>query len=93
MLVVYLMSRLMKVSQTTEQKPKKAALDSLYKNAKNRALAFGKISTSDLQQEFRISYTRAYAILESLAENGVTENPNGVDPQVKLIGQSDTNSK
>lgn len=91
--VVYLMSRLFKGSKLTEQEEKKASLDPLYNNAKNRVSAYGIISTEDLQKEFRIGYARAYSILESLAENGVTEKPNGVDPQVKLIGQTDTNRK
>ena len=69
------------------------SVDQFYKNAKNRVSAYGTISTEDLQKEFGIGYTRAYAILESLAENGVTEKPEGVDPQVKLIGETDTNRK
>ena len=55
--------------------------------------AYGVISTEDLQKEFGIGYARAYSILDSLADNGVTEKPNGVDPQVKLIGQTDKNRK
>lgn len=91
--VVYLMSRLFKGSKLTEQEEKKVAVDPLYNNAKNRVSAFGVISTEDLQKEFRIGYARAYSILESLADNGVTEKPAGVDPQVKLIGETDTNRK
>ena len=91
--VVYLMSRLFKGSKLTEQEEKKASLDPLYNNAKNRVSAYGVISTEDLQKEFGIGYGRAYSILDSLADNGVTEKPNGVDPQVKLIGQTDKNRK
>lgn len=91
--VVYLMSKLFKGSKLTEQEEKKASLDPLYNNAKNRVSAYGVISTEDLQKEFRIGYARAYSILESLGENGVTEKPNGVDPKVKLIGQTDSNRK
>lgn len=86
--VVYLMSRFMKGSKASEPEDKKVVVDPLYNNAKNRVSAYGVISTTDLQKEFRIGYTRAYAILDSLAENGVTEKPQGVDPQVKLIGQT-----
>ncbi len=91
--VVYLMGRLMKGSRVTEPEAGKASLDPLYKNARNRVLAYGIISTEDLQKEFRIGYARAYSILDSLAENGVTEKPKGVDPQVKLIGQTATSPK
>lgn len=91
--VVYLMGRFFKGSKVNEPEDKKKVLDPLYKNAKNRVSAYGVISTADLQKEFRISYTRAYAILDSLAENGVTEKPLGVDPQFKLLGQTDKERK
>jgi DNA segregation ATPase FtsK/SpoIIIE-like protein len=91
--VVYIASRFMKPTTVTKNEAKKEPLDPLYKNAHNRVLAYGKISTEDLQKEFRIGYARAYVIISSLADNGVTEQPVGVDPEVKLLPQADKNPK
>jgi DNA segregation ATPase FtsK/SpoIIIE-like protein len=62
--------------------------DALYEQVEQLALEAGKIDTATLQRKFGIGYTRAYALIDKLAENGVTEKPVGVDPEVttKMYG-------
>ncbi len=58
--------------------------DELYEKVELLAREAGKIDTATLQRKFDIGYARAYSLIDRLAENGVTERPQGVDPQVTI---------
>jgi DNA segregation ATPase FtsK/SpoIIIE-like protein len=54
------------------------------KEARQLLIKTGVISTGLLQRELRMGYSTAYRILDLLAEEGLVEPPQGVDPEVTI---------
>jgi Fe2+ or Zn2+ uptake regulation protein len=54
------------------------------KQARQILIETGVVSTNLLQRELRMGYSTAYRILDLLAEEGLIEEPQGVDPELTL---------
>ncbi|XLQ20413.1 MAG: DNA translocase FtsK [Candidatus Moraniibacteriota bacterium] len=64
--------------------------DAVYGEAKEIVIAAGKASTSYLQRQLRIGYSRAARLMDELEENGVVSPPDGSKPRKILVQQENS---
>ena len=67
--------------------------DELYEEARELVILSKKASTSYLQRKFKIGYSRAASIIDTLEERGVVGPPNGSRPREILDRSDDTENK
>jgi S-DNA-T family DNA segregation ATPase FtsK/SpoIIIE len=63
----------------------KESEDVVYGEAKEIVIEAGKASTSYLQRQLRIGYSRAARLMDELEDNGVIGPPNGSKPRIILV--------
>lgn len=66
-----------------------ASTDELYESAVRLIVTSGSASTSMLQRRFKIGYTRAARIVDTMEEQGIVGPLDGAKPREVLIGKDD----
>ncbi len=68
-----------------EEEEEEEELDDLFEEAKELAVKKGKISSAMLQRHFRIGYSRAASIIDTLEENKIIGPLDGAKPRKVLV--------
>ncbi len=64
--------------------------DDLYEEVKEEVLRAGKASTSYIQRKFRVGYSRAAGLIDTLEERGVIGPADGSKPRIVIGGENGT---